>query len=87
MQWFTQPGGSHPLPVDAEQAGSPTGKHPRIVSLARWSRLETAGVGLLLVLTRGHVDYFDDKDQRAAEPGGAPHPGGNAYRVLARKDG
>lgn len=53
MQWFTQPGGSHPLPVGAEQAGSPTGKHPRIVSLARWPRLEIAGVGLLLALTRG----------------------------------
>jgi 4-amino-4-deoxy-L-arabinose transferase-like glycosyltransferase len=62
VQSFTQLGGSHPLPVDAEQAGVPTEKHPHIASLARWPVLAiAAGVGLVLLLTSGRVGYFDDE--------------------------
>lgn len=62
MQWLTQPGGSNPLPMDAEQAGAPTEKHPPIASLARWPVLAiAAGVGLVLLLTSGRVGYFVDE--------------------------
>lgn len=62
MQSLTQPGGSDPLPVDAEQAGAPTENHPPIASLARLPVLAiAAGVGLVLLLTSGGVGYFVDE--------------------------
>ena len=62
MQSVTQPGGSHPLPVDAERAGAPTENHLRIASLARLPVLAiAAAVGLVLLLTSGRVGYFGDE--------------------------
>jgi Dolichyl-phosphate-mannose-protein mannosyltransferase len=59
---FTQPDGNAPLSVDAEQAGAPVDGNPRVASLARWPVLAiAAGVGLVLLLTSGRVDYFFDE--------------------------
>jgi hypothetical protein len=59
---FTQPDGIDPLPVNAEQAITPTQKYAPIVSLARRPVLAiAAGVGLVLLLTSGRVGYFCDE--------------------------
>ena len=62
MPLFTQPDGIDPLPVNAEQAITPTQKYAPIVSLARRPVLAiAAGVGLVLLLTSGRVGYFCDE--------------------------
>ena len=62
MQSLVRPSVSRPLPVDGEQARTPSGEHFPVAPLARWPVLAISiGVGLVLLVTSGRVGYFADE--------------------------